>query len=174
MDLLLKMELQMMNLQARQYFAHSPSCPPLRGYGPNSPRARGRLVAAAMLADGQLTPAELREISAGAMATTVGLEREQFMQVLFDLCEDIENTLKQNGQALLDKEVVDQLLSDVSSPAIRRSTLNAIRLAVSCDDSIGTDEAKFLRRATEAWDSPECSPKAVVASRYVCLQPWEG
>lgn len=164
----------MMNLQARQYFAHSPSCPPLREYGPNSPRARGRLVAAAMLADGQLTPAELREISAGAMATTVGLEREQFMQVLFDLCEDIENILKKNGQTLLDKEVVDQLLADVSSPTVRHSTLNAIRLAVSCDDSIGTHEAKLLRRATEAWDSPGCSPKAGVASRYVCLQPWEG
>lgn len=164
----------MMNLQARQYFAHSPSYPPLRGYGPNSPRARGRLVAAAMLADGQLTPAELREISAGAMATTVGLEREQFMQVLFDLCEDIENTLKPNGQTLLDKAVVDQLLSDVSNPAVRRSTLNAIRLAVSCDESIGSDEAKFLRRATKAWDSAECSQKVVIASHYVCLRPWEG
>lgn len=164
----------MMNLQARQYFAHSSSCPPLRGYGPNSPRARGRLVAAAMLADGQLTPAELREISSGAMAATVGLENGQFMQVLFELCEDIENTLKLNGRSLLDKEVVDQLLSEVSTPSVRRSTLNAIRLAVSCDDSIGTDEAKFLRRATEAWDSPEYSQKAVIASRYVCLRPWEG
>lgn len=164
----------MMNLQARQYFAHSPSHPPLRWYGPNSPRARGRLVAAAMLADGQLTPAELREISAGAMATTLGLERGQFIQVLLDLCEDIENKLKPNGRALLDKEIVDQLLSEVSSPSVRRSTLHAIRLAISCDESIGTDEAKFLRRATEAWDSPECSHKAVVTSHYVCLRPWEG
>jgi hypothetical protein len=66
MDLLLKKELQMMNQQARQYLAQSPSHLPLRWYGPNSPRARGRLVAVAMLADGQLNPAELHEIAEGA------------------------------------------------------------------------------------------------------------
>ena len=164
----------MMSLQARQYFAHSPSSPPLRWYGPNSPRARGRLVAVAMLADGQLTPTEMSHIAVGAMATTVGLERGQFIQVLFDLCEDIENKLKPDGRALLDEEIVDQLLSEVSNPTVRRSTLHAIRLAVTREDTIGMAEEDFLRRATEAWDLQECSQKGVVASQYPCLRPWEG
>jgi hypothetical protein len=174
MDLLLKKELQMMNQQARQYLAQSPSHLPLRWYGPNSPRARGRLVAVAMLADGQLNPAELHEIAEGVVATTVGLDRRQFIQVLFDLCEDIEKKLKPNGRELLDKDILDQLLSEVSNPYIRHSTLNAINLAVSCDEKICSDEAKFLSRATEAWGLPAYTQTEVFASTYVWLRPWEG
>lgn len=164
----------MMSLQARQYLAQSSSYSPLRWYGPNSPRARGRLVAVAMLADGQLTTAEMREISAGAAARMIGLERVQFMEVLFDLCEDIEKQLLPNGRTLLDQRIVDQFLSEISDPSIQRSTLNALRAVVACDGDIHPAEADFFGCAAEAWGSAESKRKVGMASYYARWRSCEG
>lgn len=164
----------MMNQQAHQYFAPNPSCPPLRWYGQNTPRAQGRLVAVAMLADGQLSPPELREISAETMVASTGLDRGQFLQVLFELCEDIESRLKPNGRALLDDDVVDQLLTEVSNPIIQHSTLQAIRAATVCDGSVDPDESRYLHRAIETWKAKGYRGTTTGVARYVCFQPWEG
>ncbi len=141
----------MMSMQARRYFATTPAYLPLRWYGPNSPQARGRMVAAAMLADGQFNPAEMREIADGSIATTLGLERDQFIQIVFDLCEDIEKRLKPSGKQLQDREVLDQLFGELSHPVVQRTTLNAIHAAIACDGNVSPAEAGFLHAAAAAW-----------------------
>ena len=141
----------MMSMQARHYYATTPSYLPLRWYGPNTPQARGRLVAAAMLADGQFNPSEIREIADGSIATTIGLEREQFIQIVFELCEDIEKKLKPNGKQLLDRAVLEQLFGELSHPVTQRSTLNAIHAAIACDGTVSPNEATFLHAAAAAW-----------------------
>lgn len=151
----------MMSMQARQYYATTPAYLPLRWYGPNTPQARGRLVAAAMLADGQFNPAEMREIADGSIATTVGLERDQFLQIVFELCHDIEKKLKPSGKQLLDRAVLEQLFGELSHPVTQRSTLNAIHAAIACDGTVSPNEAAFLQAAAAAWR----------ADGSVCAQP---
>ena len=128
--------------------------------------ARGRLVAVAMLADGQLSTAEMSEIAAGAAVRMIGLERGQFMEVLFDLCEDIEKQLKPNGRTLLDQRIVDQVLSEISDPSIQRSTQNAMSAVIACDGNIHPAEADFLGCAAETWGSAETKRKVGMASHY--------
>ncbi len=141
----------MMSLQARQYFDPKRPCLPLRTYGSNSPHARGRLVAAAMLADGQFSPAEMQEIAEGSIATPLGLERDEFIQVVFELCEDIEQKLKPLGKDLHDREVLEQLFGELSHPATQRNTLSAIRTAITRDGRVSPGEAVFLKSAASAW-----------------------
>jgi hypothetical protein len=144
-------EITMMSMQARRYYATTPSYLYLRWYGPNSPQARGRLVATAMLADGHFNPAEMREIADGSVSTTIGLEREEFLRLVLDLCEDIEKRLKPKGKALLDTPVLDQMFSDVSHPVVQRTTLNAMRAAIACDGNVSPSEAELLAKAFAAW-----------------------
>ncbi len=125
----------------------------MRNYPRNSPRAAGRIVALALLADGHLSPAELDTLDRHGVARRIGLTREELHRVLHDFCADLLATaeLSWSDACRIDGPLLAALYAEVDDPALRRELVELIAGIAVADGHLAEGESVVLRAAEEHW-----------------------
>ena len=125
----------------------------MRHYPSDSPEARARILALALMADGAIDPRELRLLDDRKTISLLGMEPEQFDQVFYEFCTDMLSTAHRtrSGQLELDADTIDLLLDEISSPALRRATLRAMMDIVHADQHLAGGEAVLIDQALKRW-----------------------
>jgi len=142
----------MMSMQAREMNApYTHANQALRAYAANSPRAKARLIVLAMLVDGRLDDAELESLSQDGTLAELGIAREDFFEVLYDFCADVENLPGGSGHYLLTPLVLEQLFGEVSNSAERQSLLRLIFDMIRSDGDLAKSEADLFWQAVDHW-----------------------
>jgi len=123
----------------------------LRDYPANSPQAKARLIALALLADGRLDSQELDDLSRRRAFHRLGLTREDFFQVLYDFCADLSTAPAREDNYLITPEILTELFIEVSDPAERKSLLRLIFDVIRSDGRLAIGEAQLFWNAVDAW-----------------------
>jgi hypothetical protein len=125
----------------------------MRPYPRNSPEAAARIVALALLADGNLTDAELKVLSRQDAYRQLGLSPRTLHTVLQHFCEDLLSSvhLTWSEACRIDPKSLVHLLAEVEDPALRRRVLRLCLQVVDADDHIAAGEAIVLDAAVEHW-----------------------
>lgn len=125
----------------------------MRHYNTDTPEALARIVAAAVLADGGLDKTELRLLEGNAVLPRLGMSTEEFDRVVHEFCDDMQivSLRDDSGQLALDRETIDQLLSDVRSPNLQMSLLGILLDIVSADDRLSSGELTLVSQAMTRW-----------------------
>ena len=123
----------------------------MRSYPPDSPKALARLVAMAVVADGEMDNCEidcLRELDVFSM---LGVESEGFYQVLLELCRDLAVSGSGSHVSLLSSERLEQLAADVTDPKLRKLVLSAMLVTAKADGEVSVGEQTLLRFLIDRW-----------------------
>lgn len=156
-----------MNLQYRENRSHSahrsdhssanwsaprPSGP--RNYAANSPEAMARILAVTLLADGHLDKRELHNLSRANAYSRLGMTQLDFMQVLFDFCEDLLTRAPRSsdGYCKLAPELSGQMLAEVSDAWRRRELIRLMIEIIRADGHVARGESVMFWEALDAWN----------------------
>jgi uncharacterized tellurite resistance protein B-like protein len=161
----------MMTMQAREMCApYTNPNQALRAYAPNSPRAKARLVVLAMLADGRLDDAELESLARHGTFAELGIAREDFFEVLYDFCADVENLPNGSGDYLLSPVVLEQLFGEIDSTAERQALLRQIFDMIRSDGHLAESEADLFWHAVDTWKFRASDMRTVLRSQQLRSQ----
>jgi hypothetical protein len=142
----------MMSMQARESFRpvignHHP----LRVYPANSPRAKARLIALALLADGRLADGELDALDRNGAFVRLGIARDLFFEVLADFCADLLRLPEGQRKALLTPAMLAGLFAEIDKGEDRTMLLQLIFELAHSDGTISGNEEILLQQAIENW-----------------------
>lgn len=148
----------MMSMQARDMHPPRPSRHhPLRTYPPGSPRAKARLIALALLADGRLADGELDALDRNGALVRLGIARDIFFEVLADFCADLLQLPEGQGNALLTPATLAGLFAEIEKGEDRTMLLQLIFELAHSDGTISDNEEILLQQAIENWTAPRGS-----------------
>ncbi|MFC0132294.1 hypothetical protein CR105_21430 [Massilia eurypsychrophila] len=122
----------------------------MRSYELNSGQAAARVLALTMVVDGNLAQSELIAMDRTRILRYVDLERDDFHQLLQELCEDLLTTAE-HGDVRIDARLIDGVLGEIADPQLRRHLLKAMWSIADADDWLADAEAVLLARATVLW-----------------------
>jgi uncharacterized tellurite resistance protein B-like protein len=157
----------MMSMQAREM------CTPftlnnqvLRTYASNSPRAKARLLVLAMLADGRLDDAELETLARQGMFAKLGIAREDFFEVLYDFCADMEKLPRGGDDFLLSPLLIEQLFGEINSAGERQTVLRLIFDMIRSDGHLAESEADLFWQAVDTWKLHAADTQAILRGKH--------
>lgn len=129
----------------------------MRAYPTDSPQAAARIVALAMLADGHVCHREMQTLQALHAAERLQLTPEQLQAVLQGLAQDLlASAYPQWGSTCqLDGRALGALLSEVSDPALRATTLALCQQLAQADAHWAPAEAHLMARLAQHWQLPD-------------------
>lgn len=111
-----------------------------------------RLVALILIADGELASRELAALDQHKIAETLGVRRDVLIQAVIDHCRSL---LTPGGSAeavrVLDLEQVEQMLDQVTDPALQILLCRAMLVLSKADGRITAPEQTLLRHALSRW-----------------------
>ena len=142
----------MMTRQARSMYPDA--MPPsfhFRPYPANSLQARARVVAIALLVDGETDDHELAYLNDPAWLKALDIDRTVFIEVLHDFCEDLAKITPSGiGYPLRDNELL-AMLNEVSQPALQSRLKEVTRHLIECDGKVSRQEAQLWRKIISSW-----------------------
>ena len=145
-------ESAMMSMQARDMFPpRQGKTYPLRSYPTNSPRAMARLAVLALLADGQLDECELKTLERRGAFATLGISRQDFVEVLYDFCADVARLSENSRGYRLSPPLLKALFAEVDDRAAKERLLKLIASIISSDGHFSDGEEKLFLGALHAW-----------------------
>lgn len=125
----------------------------MRTYPTNSPQAAARLLAMALVADGNYSLTEIRALDRLRASRRLGLAPSALKQVLDTFCEDLLAAAqgRWTGSADMDDALRQQLLDEVRDPALRAQVVDLCQAIVQADGHETAGEAALLDALTRAW-----------------------
>lgn len=125
----------------------------MRSYPTDSPQAAARLLAMALVADGNYSLIELRALDRLKASRQLGLAPEALKDVIDTFCEDLLTAAQGEwtGSARMDEATRQQLLGEVRDPALRAQTVDLCKAIVQADGHEADGEAALLDALTRAW-----------------------
>ncbi len=124
----------------------------MRAYPNNSPQASARIVALAMLADGNFCKSELDVLARMDADAQLGLAAEEMKAIVHTLCEDLYYGDHGNwGPAHVDSSTLNALLGEIDDPELRRKVLDLCVAVTAADEHLAEGEARVLAAASEQW-----------------------
>lgn len=163
----------MMTMQAREMCApYSEPNHAFRAYAPNSPRAKARLVILAMLADGRVDDAELNSLARNGTFANLGIAREDFFEVLYDFCADVEHLPNRGDAFLLTPVVLEQLFREINGAVERQALLRQIFDMIRSDGHLADSEADLFWHAIDTWKFRAAEARMVLRSQQLRSQRW--
>lgn len=125
----------------------------MRPYPRNSPEAAARIVALALLSDGNITKAELEVLGRQDAYRQLGLRPTELQAVLRDFCEDLlcSAHLAWSEACRIDPRALADLMAEVDDPDLRRTVLRLCLQVVDADDHVAEGESIVLSAAVEHW-----------------------
>ena len=125
----------------------------MRSYPTDSPQAAARLLAMALVADGNYSLTEIRALDRLQASQRLGLSPEVFKDVLDTFCEDLLAATggQWTGSAGMDDATRQQLLGEVQAPALRAQVVELCQAVVQADGHEADGEATLLDALICAW-----------------------
>ena len=125
----------------------------MRSYPTDSPQAGARLLAMALVADGNYSFTELRALDRLKASQQLGLSPEAFKDVIETFCTDLLAAAhgEWTGSARMDDGSSLQLLNEVRDPALRARIVDLCHAVVQADGHEADGEAALLDALTRAW-----------------------
>lgn len=125
----------------------------MRHYPIDSPEAKARVVALALLADGAIDLNEIDALERHEVVARLGLDHACFDRVVREFCEDMLVSANRgpSGQVELDEETIDALLADIHDPLMRKRMLRAVLDIVNADGRLADGEAVLVTHAMQCW-----------------------
>lgn len=125
----------------------------MRSYPIDSPQAKARIIALALLADGGLDKSEIEYLDRRDIVDTLGIAAETFDTVLHQFCEDVDQygLLLPNGQLEFGSTAIKEILDEVRQPRLQHALLQAIFDIVLADSNLSLGEAQLTTLAMEHW-----------------------
>lgn len=125
----------------------------MRSYSINSPQAAARIVALAMLADGEVCKAELDALGRLGAHEQIGLRPEEFRDIVHAMCDDLlaAAQLTWADTCRVDPRTLAELLAEVDDPELRLKVLCLCISVVEADGHVADGESIMLNAAVEHW-----------------------
>ena len=125
----------------------------MRTYPNNSPQAAARIVALAMLADGQVCKAEIDVLDRPRAHEQLGLRPDELHSIVHSMCDDILSTaeLTWAHACQVDPQTLAKLMAEIDDPELRLKVLGLCVAVIEADGHVIEDEAIVLRAAVEQW-----------------------
>jgi hypothetical protein len=132
----------------------------MRSYPRNSPQAAARVVALALLADGNLCKSELEVLARHGAHAKLGLSPAELHTVVHDLCQDLltASDMAWGGSNQIDRRTLSELLDEVQDPRLQLTVLNLCVAVVETDEHLAEGESTVLAAALSQWGLPQASP----------------
>lgn len=125
----------------------------MRSYPRNSPQAAARIVALTVVADGDISDAEVELLERLDVHTQLGLERHELHQVLDAFCEDLLSSMQLAwaDACPVDERTLADLMGDIDDPPLRLTLLALCVQLAEIDDHVAEGESIVLNAAVEHW-----------------------
>jgi uncharacterized tellurite resistance protein B-like protein len=129
----------------------------MRSYPRNSPQAAARIVALALLADGNLCRSELEALERHGARAQLGLSPAELHTVVHDLCQDLlaASDLSWGGSSQVDPRTLAGLMAEVQDPDLQLKVLKLCVAVVETDDHVAEGESAVLAAALTQWGLPQ-------------------
>ena len=127
----------------------------MRPYPHNSPQAAARIVALAMLADGNLSKTEFDAIERMGVCRQLRLTPEELDSIIETCCVDLlaHNRLSWDQSIRFDERMLAQVLSEVDDPALRRDVMRVCSEVVEADHYVAENEWALLSAMANQWNT---------------------
>jgi hypothetical protein len=123
-----------------------------RCYPRNSPHAAGRIVALALLSNGEVKPSEWAELESRRVHHQLGLTAEEWRDVVGDLYLHLVGTGGALAGRLTDARLIGRLLAEVDDAALQRRVLHLCAAVIHADHQIDEGESAVLRAVLDHWE----------------------
>lgn len=123
----------------------------VRTYARNSPHAAGRIVALALVANGEINACEwdaLHEVQAHERLALSGPQRHELLD---DLCSDPLAAARAGQDCVVDAIVLEAWLDQVDDPALRTLVIELAAALIQADGHVHPGESVVLRAALARW-----------------------
>ena len=121
-------------------------------YPRNSPHAAGRVVALALIANGEVKPSEWATLESQQVHEQLGLTRQEWHEVVGDLYVDLASAARSLAGGLVDQQVIAQVLADIDDPTLQRLVIGLCMAVIHADRQLDDGESAVLRTAIDRWD----------------------
>ena len=125
----------------------------MRNYPIDSPQAKARIIAIALLADGGLDKSEIEFLDNRDIVERLGIASETFDEVMQAFCEDIDQSglLLPNGQLACESPAINAMLDEIQDREQRRLLLRTLFDIVLADRNVSLGEAQLTALAMSHW-----------------------
>lgn len=126
----------------------------MKAYSVNSPEAAARVLAMAMLADGQYSMTEIRALDRQQAPARLGLTPEAFKAVVDGFCEDL--LLAGGGQwtGTVDPAIREQLMAEITDRGLQDLILLQCETLMLADGHLADGEVELLDALSASWRRP--------------------
>ncbi len=126
----------------------------IRRYARNSPEAAGRILATALLANGDIKASEWQRLADTQALERLGLQGLRWHAVLDELCQDLVAALRPGQGSLIDAQALAQWLDEVDDPNLQALVIDLCAQVIEADGEVHPGESLVLRTALERWVLP--------------------
>jgi len=125
----------------------------MRNYPIDSPQAKARIIALALLADGCLDKSEIECLERRDIVNRIGITNHAFDMVMHEFCQDIDHSglCGRNGQLNLEHPAIKAILDEIRQRNVRQDLLRAIFDIVHADRNVSVGEAQLTSLAMSHW-----------------------
>ncbi|MDO9568722.1 MAG: TerB family tellurite resistance protein [Hydrogenophaga sp.] len=125
----------------------------MRTYPTNSPQAATRLLAMALVADGNYSMTEIRALDRLEAPRRLGLPAEEIKAVIDQFCQDLLSVAhgEWTGSAQIDDATRQALMREVQDPALRVQIMELCEAVALADGHLAEGEADMLDAMVKAW-----------------------
>ena len=125
----------------------------MRSYPQNSPSASARIVAVAMLADGNLCIKEFEAFDRLDAYEQLGLNKTEFQAVVQTFCNDIFATAYGgwSGSRRIEPEKMAELMSEIDAPELQRKLSSICMTVFEADGHSAEGESVVLAAMAKHW-----------------------
>jgi uncharacterized tellurite resistance protein B-like protein len=125
----------------------------MRTYPTNSPQAATRLLAMALVADGNYSMTEIRALDRLEAPRRLGLPADEIKAVIDLFCQDLLPAAhgEWSGSSQIDGATRQALMNEVQDPALRTQILDLCEGIALADGHLAEGEAEMLDAMVKAW-----------------------
>ena len=120
-------------------------------YPRNSPQASARIVALALISNGEIKPSELAELEAVHAHELLGLTRLEWHDVVHELCAELLWSATPGTDCLIDSWMIERMLAAVDDVTLQRLVLRLCAAVINADRQVDEGESIVLRAAINHW-----------------------
>jgi uncharacterized tellurite resistance protein B-like protein len=124
----------------------------IRTYARNSPQAAGRIVALALVANGEINACEWDALHEVRAHERLGLRGPQWHDLLDDLCSDLIAASRPGQDCIVDATTLEAWLDQVDDPKLRTLVIELAAAIIQADGHVHPGESVVLRAALACWE----------------------
>lgn len=126
----------------------------MKTYPANSPEAAARVLAMAMVVDGQYSMTELRSLDRQNAPDRLGLTPEAFKSVVDDFCHDLLIAGAGQWSGTVDPAIRAQLVQEITERDLQDLVLQQCEVLMLSDGHLADAEVELMDALGAAWRRP--------------------